>query len=150
MLRYTQDSQPVWELPAAGVLVIGESTNGGGANGKEHTYCFVDENGTWFDASVHAAGLADSVAALGEAVGANLGFTLAAAPAFQSRVLWPPRLIGKPLFKFTITPLTGFLNKLLRNVSVEQRFSDEVSNYVDPVQEETSYSGPLVEVDEDN
>jgi hypothetical protein len=150
VIRYSENGQPVWELIADGILVIGESTNGGGANGKSHTYCFIDGTGTWFDASIHARGAAETMAALGRSLGVNLSFTLAAAPPFQSRVCWPGSLTGKSMFTFTVTPLKGFVNTLLRNVAVEQQFSDEVFDFINPAEEESSYSGPLAEVDEGN
>ena len=147
-VRYVQDGQVLWEMALEDIVLVGESTNSGGPGGRDHTYCIINSSGTWFDASVHAEGVTDAMAALGKALDTKLAFTLTASRAFQSRVFWPPHFAGKPMFTFTVTKPQGFFAKLLKSDQIEQRLTDDVSQFVDQVCEAELAMQDYLEKDE--
>lgn len=128
VIRLSKDNQIIWEIPLEALLIVGEATNAGP---RDHSYCFVDDAGTWLDAPVNSIGAVDAMTSLSKVLGVNLLFTLGTSDPFKSRVIWPDDLAGKPMFAYNITPAKGLLGKLMGTKNIEQRLADDIADFID-------------------
>jgi hypothetical protein len=90
-----------WELPIGDVRVIGEFTNEAGPHLDDYFFLFVTPDASsWYCASFYAEGRDKFLDELGRKLGAKLECKLCNSTSFTSRVLWPTKLVGIPLFEF--------------------------------------------------
>lgn len=134
-IRY-EWTKGAWELPVGQVRVIGEATTDIGVFGDDYWLYFATSQGLWDEASFYAAGRDEFLKALSDQLGDKLELGLCASTNFASRVVWPPHLVGKPMFVYTPKWPTNRLAraavKLLggpfQNV---QTISDDVKRYLE-------------------
>jgi hypothetical protein len=74
----------------------------------------------------YADGRDEFLKSMGAFLGCELPLSLAGSTDFQSNVLWPPHLAGKPLFRFIPKRPKAWLCRLLGLSSNIQCFTDEV------------------------
>jgi hypothetical protein len=89
-----------WDLHVVNIRIIGESTNQDGP-AIDYFLCFATGPDTWFEASFYANGRDAVLSALGEKLGTQLDLHLCNSTDFANRVLWPPSLVGKPMFQYS-------------------------------------------------
>jgi hypothetical protein len=115
VVRYDSRTYESWELAVADIRVIGEMTNQCGPFADDYFVCFVtDASGCWKEASFYAEGLDACLTQLGAQLGSDLQLQLCASTDFTSRVVWPPQLVGDPMFEFREKVPHGLWQKLKR------------------------------------
>ena len=120
-----------WELPISRLRLVGEATDENGPCTDDWYIVFAEDDQGWFSASAYAPGVLETLRALGDALGSGVGpLMLANSATFASRVLWPPPLVGRPVFNYTQDGPRNWLERAVyplikpsRNV---QRFTGEV------------------------
>lgn len=119
-----------WQIPIADVRLIGEATNEDGPFLDDWMLIFARDVGEWFEASAFAPGILDFREELGRTIGRELIPQLAASTTFDSRVLWPMELQGRPVFNYDDTSPKALGGQLGRKIfgptGKVQTFSDEV------------------------
>jgi hypothetical protein len=119
-LHYESEGGAGWELIAEQIRCIGESTSESGRVNESWHLCFVtDVHGTWLEGSLHAQSRNDALQWLSVRLGCSLELKLANAPAFRSRVMWPPSLLDRPLFEYQIAPLRRIFSRAARQLGFE-------------------------------
>ena len=68
----------------------------------------------------------DFVTALGRRLGAPIKLLLTGSTDFDSRILWPPELVGRPMFEYQQAPAKTFVGRLLGSMQVNQVYADHV------------------------
>jgi len=126
LIRYRVDNSPVWEMPIADARVIGEMTNDHGPLLDDYFICFATDANIWYEASFYADGRDEFLKSTSAFLGCELPLSLAGSTIFQSNVLWPPHLAGKPMFRFIPKRPKAWLCRLLGLSSNIQCFTDEV------------------------
>ncbi|MBX3377925.1 MAG: hypothetical protein KF678_13090 [Phycisphaeraceae bacterium] len=123
-----------WEVRIADLRLIGEATNENGPFLDDWMLIFACDARAWFEASVFAPGIFELCEELGGVVGGKLVPQLAGSATFNSRVMWPAALQGKPVFRYEDPPAKGVIGRALRRLfkpaSNVQRFSDEVLRFL--------------------
>jgi hypothetical protein len=105
-----------WEITPDRIACVGEATTES-SRGEDWLLCLItDQHGAWLEASLYAPGRNDALQWLSTAVGTSLEVKLANAPAYRSRVMWPPPLREQPLFEFQISPLRRAFSRALRRL----------------------------------
>ncbi|HEY6484205.1 MAG TPA: hypothetical protein VIY54_11840 [Steroidobacteraceae bacterium] len=118
-LRYASEGLGRWELIAEQILLLGEATSEDGARDERWHLCFVtDIQGRWVEGSLYAEGRNDALQWLSVRMGCSLELKLAGAPAFRSRVMWPPDWRERPLFAFQVSPLRRAFSGSLRRLGL--------------------------------
>jgi hypothetical protein len=116
-LHYEGNRGAAWELVAEQILCIGESTSESGLAAEDWHLCFVtDMHGTWLEGSLHAQSRNDALQWLSVRLGCSLELKLANAPAFRSRVMWPPAMLEQPLFDYQVGPLRRLFSRTARQL----------------------------------
>ena len=117
-LRYESASGRGWELIAERMLCVGEATSEAGLH-EDWLLCFVtDVQGTWVEGSLLAEGRNDALQWLSVRLGCSLELKLANAPAFRSRIMWPPDLRDRPLFHYQVSPLRRMFSRAMRRLGL--------------------------------
>jgi len=120
-LRYESASGRGWELIAERMLCVGEATSESGP-GEDWMLCFVTGvQGTWVEGSLLAESRNDALQWLSVRLGTSLELKLANAPAFRSRVMWPPDLRDRPLFHYQVNPLRRAFSRWIRRLGSPPR-----------------------------
>jgi hypothetical protein len=113
VVRYESKTYDSWHARIADIRLIGEMTNQNGPSADDYFICVVaTADGCWLQASFYADGRDDLLSQLGERLGAALVLQLCNSTDFASRILWPPHLVGQPMFKFTDVVPRGFFQRL--------------------------------------
>jgi len=116
-LRYESSSGATWELIGEQILCLGEATAESGAADEDWRLCFVtDLHGAWLEGSMLAEGRNDALQWLSVRLNSSLEVKLANAPAFCSRVIWPPELSDRPLFQYQVSLVRRMLSRTLRRI----------------------------------
>ena len=116
-LRYESQGGASWELIAEQILCIGEATNESGPVDDDWRLCFVtDANGAWLEGSLHAEARNEALQWLSVRLGCSFEVKLANAPPFRSRVMWPVRLLERPLFEYQVAPLRRLFSRTARQL----------------------------------
>ena len=123
-----------WALRVSDLRLVGESTNENGPFADDWTLVFATGADTWHEASFDAFAGTDFLAQLEHAIGAALKPQLVACTTFDSRVLWPPELGGRPVFRYDPAPPRSVLDRLWFAVFGPsgniQTFTEEVRDYL--------------------
>ena len=128
--------QGTWDLRVDRVRLSGEATTDKGPFADDYWFYFVSVRDLWYRASFYAEGRDEFLKALSDQLGDKLELGLCNSTKFASRVLWPPHLVGKPMFVYTpewpANRLARAAAKLLggpfRN---SQTISDDVKQYLE-------------------
>lgn len=119
-----------WELPASAIRIIGEATNQNGPCLADYFLCFAAEADCWYEASFYAEGRDQFLKSLRGFLGCELQLRLAGSTDFDSSVLWPAHLAGRPMFSFKPVPPTTWIGRWIGRLAGPMRntqvFSDEV------------------------
>jgi hypothetical protein len=126
VIRYRVDSTTIWELPLSRVRVIGEATNQNGPYLDDYFLCFAPDANSWHEASFYAEGQTEFLKSLESILGCELSLRLCCSTDFDSNVIWPPHLAGKPMFSFTPVQPRTWIGRLIGPLQNTQAFSDEV------------------------
>jgi hypothetical protein len=111
--HYESRTYDSWQARVADIRLIGEVTNQNGPFADDYFICLVTaDDGCWLEASFYAKGRDEFLRKLGERLGQPLELQLCASADFASRILWPSRLLGQPMFKFTEVVPHGFWQRL--------------------------------------
>jgi hypothetical protein len=113
VVRFTSRKQGSFAISLDEVALIGEYTTDNGPFVDDWFIVFVRKDGNeWFEASMYAEGIAGFLEELSAALGVPLVVGLAASTDFNSRVIWPPAIAGRPLFDSSQVGATGFFHRL--------------------------------------
>lgn len=93
--------------------VIGEYTTPNGPWEDDYFVVFVDRDGKRLEVPDTAFTPA-ATDELRRSLGSDFAFGLANSTDFNSRILWPPKFAGKPLYVFTKVPARGFTRRVLQ------------------------------------
>ena len=119
-----------WDIALADVRMIGEATNEDGPFLDDWMLVFATGPDRWYEASFYATIHTDFREKLGEVLHAPLAAALAGSASFDSRVLWPPHLVGRPVFVYehgrAKTLFGRIASRVVGPLSCTQRFTDEV------------------------
>ena len=125
IIRYRVDG-PFWELPLSAVRVIGEMTNDHGPFLDDYFFCFATAADRCYEASFYAEGREDFLKSLAIVLGCDLPMSLVGSTDYDSNVLWPPHLAGRPMFSFIPEQPKTWIGWLIGATGNTQCFSDEV------------------------
>lgn len=127
-IHYKSKVYGEWQLPVDSLRLAGEYTNQNGPFFDDYFLVFASDAKGWFEASFHADGRDIFLRELGERLESKLKLGLHNSADFNSRILWPRDLAGKPLFEFYPTPPTSLWGRLLKWVglgTISRRFTSE-------------------------
>lgn len=125
VIRYSSRDFGSWSLPISSLQIIGEYTNENGPFLDDYFFVFLTESRSeWWEASFYAKGSDTFLATLRKNL-TDLGSPeLYGSTSFKSRILWPAKHSGKPLFVFSQrSHAPGVLCKVLKalDFKMEQR-----------------------------
>ncbi len=128
LITYESRHLGSFSLPMADVAVIGEYTTQDGPFFDDWFLVFVRRDGEWFEASMYGEGPEEVRDGLSKSLRAEIHLGLAASTDFASRVLWPPGLLGQPLFEFVKPSGSRFLERMRLVIlpAVRRQLSPEV------------------------
>ncbi len=126
-LVYTLREEEAWRMPVADLRVVGEYTTED--PGLDDYFVVFIAREKCFQASIYVEGWDTLLAALGDRLHHKLRFELFGSANLASRVLWPARLEGRPLFD--IVPeerADGFFGRLRQRIlpRVNMNITEEV------------------------
>jgi hypothetical protein len=124
MIRYSSATYSGWTIRASDVRVIGEATDQSGPF-VDYCLCFATGPEMCYEASFYADGRDTFLWELGERLGVLLQPGLASSTDFASRILWPAKLVDKPMFKYQNVPSKTLVGRLFRLEQCEQTYSDD-------------------------
>jgi hypothetical protein len=127
VIRYRSAVYRDWDLSVSDVRIIGEVTNQNGPFADDYFFCFASGPAMWREASFYAEGRDEFLSALGAKLGSPLEVGLCHSTDFASRVLWPPSLVGEPMFRFDDIPAKGLWGKLFGSSQNRQTYSERVA-----------------------
>jgi hypothetical protein len=121
----------LWSLPIKRLTVVGEYTTANGPYIDDYFYVFVPEALDWCEASFYSEERDDALKVLGNRLGHPIESGLQTSADYASRVMWPPSLLGRPLFDFRKTQRTG-LGRVLDPVVplITRSLTNEVCAYI--------------------
>ena len=98
---YRSPEEAVWELPISELRVIGEFTNSHGPVLDDYFFIFLTKDASvTFWASFYADGREEFLKGLSKRLCHELTCDLVSSTNLKSRVMWPQKLEGKPIFEF--------------------------------------------------
>jgi len=125
-IRYCIDGAAIWELPISDIRVIGEVTTDCGPFVDDYFFCFATDAHAWHEASFYAEGGEEFLKRLATVLGCALKLRLVGSTDFDSYVLWPPHLAGRPMFSFKPVQPTTWIGRLIGPLQNTQWLSHEV------------------------
>jgi hypothetical protein len=127
-IHYFSEFYGNWELSLSDVIVIGEATNQNGP-ADDYFFCFASGPWMWHEASFYAQGRNEFLNALSRRLGVEMRLGLISSTDFASRVLWPPELAGKPMFKYVEVCATSRVSRrIFGDPDRNQMYSDVVAD----------------------
>ena len=133
-VQATLNGSPVWKFATPALVLIGEYTTNEGPYFDDYSVVFVtNENGKAFFAKVsfYAEGREQVFSVLEKTLGQPLLLELYASTDWNSRVVWPPALSGRPFLR-PVKP-TSTLNAFMRRLGLrgrDQVVSNELKAYI--------------------
>ena len=106
--------------PISEIAVIGEFTTPEGPWADDWFLVFVLRgSGEWIRFPMYVEGIETLSDRLSGHLGSRVHACLANRTDFMSRIMWPPRLIGRPLFTLTSVREGNFLRRLISSIAQE-------------------------------
>lgn len=99
-LVYKSGILPEWTIGTDEIAVVGEYTNEEGPSHPDYFYVFVRPSGEWHRLPVFARGFDETIRLVANQLGFEPERNLLYKTSFNSRIIWPAVMIGKPLFLF--------------------------------------------------
>lgn len=137
VLRCTDKNRArVWETSISAIILIAEYTTDEGPLADDYFLRFWSyENGQHFRANVsfYTDGRNEAIQILSERLGARLEFSLCGSTECDSRVIWPPELIGQPYFSFREVQPANWRERVKHNLfgPIHEYFlTDEVREFL--------------------
>jgi hypothetical protein len=120
-----------WRVVLDDLRLIGEYTNEDGPFADDYFLVFATED-RLFEASFYADGRDACLAQLSDRLDTPLLLQLACSTDFDSRILWPESLDGRPLLDFRPVKRGSLLGRLRQWLlpEVEQTLTGEVARYI--------------------
>lgn len=120
------------EFPLVGVKVIGEYTNQNGPFADDYFICFVTDSPGWTEVSFYAEGRGRLLAGIEAYFGAEILLGLCGSTDFNSRILWPPRLVGRDFLEFKPIRPQSLWSRFIRSIvpGVSLHLSQVVQHYL--------------------
>ena len=112
-ISYTLPQQEGWRVPVSELRLIGEFTNDHGPTLDDYFFVFLTRE-EYFEASFYADGRDAVLAELSRRLQHELRNGLCNSTSLASRVLWPVRLEGLPLFSLVPEERAGSVLGRLR------------------------------------
>ncbi len=112
VLSYELEGRRVWELPAQEIAVVGAWTTSAGPFIDDYFLVLVRGDGMVYEAPMYADGRDDVLVALGAVLGGEIRPGLANSTTWRAEVVWPPALVGTPLYELTEARAHGIWNRL--------------------------------------
>lgn len=125
-----------WQLRISNLVLIAEYTTDEGPYIDDYFLVFwTRENGELLKAecSFYAEGRDLALAEAGRVLGVQLDLGLASSTEWNSRVIWPEELRGKPYYEFTNVPRVGFWQEILSGFlgdALEYKMTTEVRGFL--------------------
>ncbi|GJM25652.1 MAG: hypothetical protein DHS20C16_20670 [Phycisphaerae bacterium] len=120
---YESKTFGAWQLSLDEIRVIGEYTTDLGPFTDDYFICFAAESGRWWEASYYAEGFGEILKALGDELKDDLFFDLYGSTDYASHIVWPPHLVGQPMFDFTDATAGGVWQRLVRFFYPRQQYT---------------------------
>ena len=134
-LQYFGNTGLELTLQLSDVKVIGEKTNENGPFCEDYFLVLVQNNGKWHEIPLSAFSWESVLEKMERDTGSQLQLQLINSTTFASRVLWPTKLAGKPIFDFVQTPLPNWLrfaNRFgLASSSLTNVLSKEIEDWLE-------------------
>jgi hypothetical protein len=127
-VSYTMPQQQGWRIAVSELRLVGEFTDDHGPVVDDYFFIFLTRDGC-FEASFYAEGRDALLAELGRRLQHELRTGLCHSTSLASRVLWPARLEGHPVFDVVPEERAGtILGRLRQHVlpRVRMHLTDEV------------------------
>lgn len=127
-ISYVIPQNDGWRVPVADLRLIGERTDHHGPFADDYFFLFLTRN-EHFEASFYAEGREELLSGLSRRLQHELRAGLCHSTDLASRLLWPARLEGHPIFDLIPEePAATVLGRLKQRVwpKVHMRFTDEV------------------------
>jgi hypothetical protein len=124
----------VWIFQIANLILIGEYTTNEGPYRDDYFVEFVTvEDGTamFSKVSFYAEGIDEAITGLGEKLGQSIHLELYASADWNSRIVWPSALSGRPYLAKAESRAKGVFGALARRFKSKYVVSDDVRNYID-------------------
>ncbi len=121
-----------WRVPIADIRIIGEFTSDHGPVVDDYFFVFVARE-EYFEASFYADGRDEFLTELGQRLNHALSPGLCDSTQLASRILWPARLEGHPLFSLVPEQPSGTVLGRLRQrllPKVQMHLTDEVKEAI--------------------
>lgn len=131
---YTLPERVAWRVAVADLRVVGEYTTTDCPYGDDYFFVFIARD-QWFEASFYADGRDTLLAELGDRLDHKLQTGLCNSTSLASRVLWPARFEGHPLFDLVPEEKAGSIFSRIRQrvvPRVHMNFTDEVKREFAP------------------
>lgn len=126
VIKYESSIYRSWHIRLSDIKVIGEYTNQNGPFADDYFLAFVtNPDGGWYEASFYAEGRELLLQELYSKFIVDPQHSLVASTDFNSVILWPKELSGRPMFEFRTDGLLGRLG--LRN---KQYLASEVLSFL--------------------
>jgi hypothetical protein len=111
-IHYLSATYGSWSIPLDSIRVVGEFTNSDGPYLDDYFLVFAsDSRDKWWEASYYAEGRAAVLSTLEPKFSGLSQLGLSNSTSFNSRVLWPAKHHGKPLFVCSKVPRPDGLSK---------------------------------------
>jgi hypothetical protein len=108
VIRYRSATFGDWDLALVDVRLIGEATNEDGPGVDDYWFCFATGLDRWREASFYSEDRAEFFTQLSARLNIPIELGLCSSATFRSRILWPPELLGKPMFVYTDVPVPWY------------------------------------------
>jgi hypothetical protein len=130
------DGHGGWELRITDLVLIAEYTTNEGPYLDDYFLVFwVKQQGELLKAecSFYADGRDEALTEVGRVLGTELELGLASSTEWNSRVVWPEALQGKPYYEFSNVPRVGFWQEILSGFigdALEYKVTAELREYL--------------------
>lgn len=113
-LHYSLSPGDSWTIPLGQLLIFGEYTTDHGPFLDDYYFVFITGPETAYCASFYSDGREEFLGDLRTKLGAPFQCKLIGSTQFDSNVLWPEDLAGKPLYRFEGKPAQGIGMRVMR------------------------------------
>ena len=132
-----REGEAGWELRIADLILIAEYTTNEGPYLDDYFLVFwVREKGgrlVTAGCTFYSEGRDEALAEMGQVLGTKLELGLVSSTEWNSRVIWPEALTGKPYYELTNVPRVGFWQEILSGFigdALEYKVTGDVLAYL--------------------